>query len=167
MMPFRIPKHYYADICRETTNWVLITERIMFRSRELEEAPKPFEILPCASKYLDFELPESMRTDMYYMIMRSQARLAGWDKSGFFDILPEEVRGQSLPEKSFPMAWPMKITAKRREAKRRDAEPQRDMLLDFAWGVASKIFPPTINEPGFKEYVAGLIDFASAHDQDA
>ena len=58
--PFRIPKLYFADINRDTTNYVLIVERIPFGKRgkivngKVEKVPrKPFEILPVCGKYQD------------------------------------------------------------------------------------------------------------------
>ena len=58
--PFRIPKLYFADINRDTTNYVLIVERIPFGKRgkivngKVEKLPrKSFEILPVCGKYQD------------------------------------------------------------------------------------------------------------------
>jgi hypothetical protein len=58
--PFRIPKLYFADINRDTTNYVLIVERIPFGKRgkivngKVEKLPrKSYEILPVCVKYQD------------------------------------------------------------------------------------------------------------------
>merc|ERR550532_1901911 len=45
IFPFRIPKYYFGDICRENTNYILITEKIGYPKKGSTEEPKPYEIL--------------------------------------------------------------------------------------------------------------------------
>lgn len=74
--PFRIPKLYFADINRDTTNYVLTVERINFGKRgkvvngKVEPIQrKPFEILPVCGKYQaggrNGTLPTARKTQDY------------------------------------------------------------------------------------------------------
>lgn len=60
-MPFRTPKVYFADHCRRTTNFVLITERVPFATGAYERAH---------DKYLDRFLPRPPAH--YYLVLMQQ-----------------------------------------------------------------------------------------------
>merc|ERR1711879_646043 len=91
LLPFRTPKVYFADISRESTNWILITECIPFAKRgkivngSIVDQPvmEPYQTYPCCGKFQDYLLPDPV--GFYCCIFREMGQLAGWDKVGRFD----------------------------------------------------------------------------------
>jgi len=93
LLPFRIPKFYYGDINRDTTNWILIVEKIPFGRRgkvvngkvveKIER--KPFDVLPVCGKYQDYLLDDPPK--IYYALFRTMAHLAAWDHLGRYESL--------------------------------------------------------------------------------
>jgi len=75
-VPFRSPKCYFADINRDTTNFIVICERIPYGSRD-QEVFKPYEVLPAPGKYVDYQL-EGNGADYYYAQAKAFARMAAW-----------------------------------------------------------------------------------------
>lgn len=149
IFPFRIPKYYFADICRENTNFVLITETIPF-GKQGQQTLEPYEVLPVAEKFFDFKLEPRMRYEMYYCIVRAQARLAAWDKMGAFKDVPEEVRGASMaPPPLGSFQFPLPIPAKRRDMLKRTGTVCGKLWKEFVGGVAKKCYPAELTEPAF------------------
>lgn len=81
LLPFRIPKPYYADIARATTNYLIVTEKINFAPKK--KKCSPYEIHPACGKYQDYDLVDPVQP--YYALMRAMARMAAWDHQGRFD----------------------------------------------------------------------------------
>jgi len=80
--PMAIPKFYYGDISNETSNFILITERIMFadvggRRQDL----KPFEIEGPYDKCKDWQL-RSPAKEYYMLLMEVSGQMAGYHKAG-------------------------------------------------------------------------------------
>eukprot|EP00439_Symbiodinium_sp_Y106_P028206 s4605_g3.t1 len=53
-LPFQIPRYYFADVSNETSNWILITERIPFGLKDTRMAaalPGCIAVPVCAQKY--------------------------------------------------------------------------------------------------------------------
>jgi hypothetical protein len=71
-MPFRTPKVYFADHCRRTTNFVLITERVPFATGAYERAH---------DKYLDRFLPRPP-AHYYLVLMQQLGRMVAAYKTG-------------------------------------------------------------------------------------
>lgn len=155
LFPFKIPKYYFADICRNNTNYILITEKIPFGQKDNKEW-EPYEILPVAEKYFDFQLEPSMRYEMYYCLMRAQARMAAWDKLKFFDITPPEFRGMAMaPLAPGAFQFPLKLPAKRRQVLQRNSETVCKLWKEFLEDHAKRIYPPEYSDKGF---IAALMD---------
>mmetsp|Transcript_87776 Transcript_87776/g.272830 ORF Transcript_87776/g.272830 Transcript_87776/m.272830 type:complete len:484 (+) Transcript_87776:198-1649(+) len=91
LFPFRTPKVYFCDICRDTTNWIMVQECIPYAEKgqmengHLLEPPelKPFDMLPACNKYQDFLIPDP--AEYYCCLFRKMGQLAAWDKLGCFD----------------------------------------------------------------------------------
>lgn len=69
-LPTKTPKFYYGDISNETTNYILITERVPFvglGGRKRRDV-KPFEVEGPYDKCKDYEL-RSEPKDYYTLIM--------------------------------------------------------------------------------------------------
>eukprot|EP00439_Symbiodinium_sp_Y106_P035832 s775_g4.t1 len=82
-LPMRTPKFYFGDISNETSNYILITERIPFaelEGRAKGEALRPYEIEGPYDKCKDYELHGSGK-EYYTLIMKMSAKLAAADKS--------------------------------------------------------------------------------------
>ena len=153
LLPVRIPKLYFADICRETTNYVLITECILYppRSRAAEAFPLR-SILPKCGKYQDDTLG-AKAAEYYFALLRACARIGAADKLGRFD----SVAGTYAWEK--PRGPP--DTTRRREMMAGVAGSQADILIDFVSNVARGVFPPSQVEPAFLErFKAQLVEMA-------
>ncbi|CAE8716304.1 unnamed protein product [Polarella glacialis] len=83
-LPMKTPKFYFGDISNETSNYILITERVPFvemdgtkRSRQLQ----PFEVEGPYDKCKDFELRGDAK-EYYTLIMQASAKIGAADKSG-------------------------------------------------------------------------------------
>lgn len=155
LFPFKIPKYYFADICRCSTNFILITEQLEFGKKGKKDF-EAMEIQPLAEKYFDFQLPPAMRTDMYFCLVRAQARMAAWDKIGMFQGIPDEVRGYK-PE-STPPNWevvlqhglfPTKLPVKMRTRKIAQGKALRDLWDGFLGKNAKKAYPKQFSEKKF------------------
>eukprot|EP00930_Biecheleria_cincta_P042233 TRINITY_DN29053_c0_g1_i2.p1 TRINITY_DN29053_c0_g1~~TRINITY_DN29053_c0_g1_i2.p1 ORF type:complete len:642 (-),score=94.17 TRINITY_DN29053_c0_g1_i2:179-2041(-) len=147
LLPFRIPKVYFADINRDTTNYVLIVERIPFGRRgkvvdgkvveQIER--KPFEILPVCGKYQDYLLDDA--PSIYFALFREMAHLVAWDHLGRYDSFfgPR----QSWTEEEY-LATRVKnrkpMKPKKIEVTRNGCRSMMEQGLDFALNVASQIF---------------------------
>jgi|EP00966_Prymnesium_polylepis_P041729 hypothetical protein len=90
----------FADISRETTNYILITECIPFPPRDrMGEAFAPLAILPKLGKFQDMLLPNA--ADYYFALVRTMARLGAADKRGEFDFFLGEYawsKGPTMPD---------------------------------------------------------------------
>eukprot|EP00933_Yihiella_yeosuensis_P060632 TRINITY_DN63383_c0_g1_i1.p1 TRINITY_DN63383_c0_g1~~TRINITY_DN63383_c0_g1_i1.p1 ORF type:complete len:643 (-),score=157.06 TRINITY_DN63383_c0_g1_i1:176-2104(-) len=154
IFPFRIPKYYFADICRENTNYVLITERIPFGKNDSDTKRKPYELLPVAEKYFDFNLEPRMRYEMYYCIMKAQARMAAWDKIGKFDMVPPDVRGASMaPPAPGNFPFPLQLPAKKRETMKRTGQMCEKLWREYLGDLAKKCYPPEYSDPAFLDAI--------------
>ena len=90
----------FADISRETTNYILVTECIPFPPRDrLGEAFGPLAILPKLGKFQDTLLPDA--AEYYYALVRTMARLGAADKRGELDVFLGEYawsKGPVMPD---------------------------------------------------------------------
>lgn len=107
VLPFETPKLYFADLDRESTDYVLVTERYVFPPSDLEvmldptnrkelTAPEPGTVLPHRDKFRDRydPCPWPLRLEHYYgALMRAQGRLGGVADRGDFGALATEVWG--------------------------------------------------------------------------
>lgn len=78
------PKFYYGDISNETSNYILITERIPysgFSGKTGAEALQPFEIEGPYDKCKDYDLKGSGK-EYYTLIFQMAAKIAAADKTG-------------------------------------------------------------------------------------
>mmetsp|Transcript_126225 Transcript_126225/g.247468 ORF Transcript_126225/g.247468 Transcript_126225/m.247468 type:complete len:543 (-) Transcript_126225:66-1694(-) len=93
-LPVKIPKYYFGDISNETSNWILITERIPFADREpLDFAGRlvqqgrrrgplaPYVVEGPYDKCLDWTL-RGPPSEYYLALVRCGARMAGLHRAG-------------------------------------------------------------------------------------
>ncbi|CAJ1362070.1 unnamed protein product [Effrenium voratum] len=146
LFPFRIPKLYFADINRDTTNYVLIVERIPFAQRgkvvngKVEKKPRrPFEILPVCGKYQDYLLEDA--ASIYFALFREMAHLVAWDHQGRYDSFfgpMMKYTEQEFLEAQIKVRKPNK--AKRFEVLSNGCTTFLEKGIDFALNVAPQIF---------------------------
>jgi len=153
IFPFKIPKFYFGDICRDNTNYLLITEQIMFGAKGKKDFG-PYEILPVAEKFFDFQLDHKMRFEIYYALMRNQARLAAWDKLGFFEVCPPEMRGLAMaPPPVGSFEFPRTMSEKQRQLIEKKSLKSSELLMEFVTDIARECFPEKHRDPAFLKAV--------------
>eukprot|EP00930_Biecheleria_cincta_P042051 TRINITY_DN28921_c0_g1_i1.p1 TRINITY_DN28921_c0_g1~~TRINITY_DN28921_c0_g1_i1.p1 ORF type:complete len:722 (-),score=108.87 TRINITY_DN28921_c0_g1_i1:144-2309(-) len=84
LFPFRAPKCYFADVSRENTSYIIISEAIPYGKRDGHEI-QPYEVLPGLGKCQDHLLTNPL--DYYFCCFRAMAQMGAWDYLGFFDDL--------------------------------------------------------------------------------
>eukprot|EP00930_Biecheleria_cincta_P022699 TRINITY_DN16543_c0_g1_i1.p1 TRINITY_DN16543_c0_g1~~TRINITY_DN16543_c0_g1_i1.p1 ORF type:complete len:655 (+),score=120.22 TRINITY_DN16543_c0_g1_i1:34-1998(+) len=95
-LPMKTPKFYFGDISPESSNYILITERVPFVDMDGRKKGcelKPFEIEGPYDKCKDWELRGSAK-EYYTIIMQASAKIAAADKSG--DMGTQEFLGVSF-----------------------------------------------------------------------
>lgn len=136
--PVTAPKYYYGDYCSQTTNYILITERIRFGVPPIE---------PAYVKGYDDQIPEI--EDHYRVLTKALARLVAAHKTG--------ALGHDL-EELFPFARAARVFEPI------DApEAKIDRLIDFVGRVAPQLFQAEATTPEFlKQWRVDLL-FGLAH----
>jgi hypothetical protein len=106
--PVKIPKFYFGDISNETSNYILICERIPFC--EFDGVDKTKTLKPCEvegpyEKCKDWQLRGTVKE--YYMLLFEQhAKLAAHHKIGKFgtpEMLEQSVRPNNIQDMAFGM----------------------------------------------------------------
>mmetsp|Transcript_130113 Transcript_130113/g.277987 ORF Transcript_130113/g.277987 Transcript_130113/m.277987 type:complete len:700 (-) Transcript_130113:57-2156(-) len=104
-LPFKIPKYYYGDISYESSNYVLISEKLPYKTLSWLEGGKdmkiePFEIEPRIVKFKDYEMPLD-GYEQYAAAMRALGRMVAVyhsDGLGSKDVLRYWIpRGSESP----------------------------------------------------------------------
>jgi len=114
-LPMKTPTFYFGDISNETSNWIIITERVAFKDFDCNNFGKPTkekkELLPAYEvegpydKCIDYNLRGNEK-DYYACLIQVGARMAGLSKTG--KLGSEElmkVSFNSHPDPSDPMFW--------------------------------------------------------------
>ena len=159
LLPVRIPKFYFGDICRASTNYVLITECIPYTpgppaaatgdEAAAQAAAQAGAILPKCGKYQDHRLPNS--ADYYFALLRSMARIAAAEKRGALGEHRAVFAGSSgtLGRSAGGTSRVPVDSPARRESRRQASGGMLDILVDFITNVATGLFPPELRDPAF------------------
>lgn len=170
LLPFKIPKLYFCDIARPTTNYIIITEQVLFSPKGHNCAP--YEIYPAIGKYQDFDLKNPVQP--YYALMRAMARMAAWDKQGRFEGVREifehttyarmggrekvltglkaqrETRAKATKEEirkyEVTQVYETLGSAQKRL---KNLTKHTETLVDFVSNIAPWLFPDDVREPEF------------------
>lgn len=150
LFPFPVPKFYWGDICRDTTNFIFITECLPFGKRGKVEKGKvveeikrePYDMLPVCGKYQDFLLDDAPA--IYLQIFRMMAQLAAWDQQGRYDHIlgpiakfnPEGYLAYTLPGRK-------KMKSSRRDIMISGAKRMVEPALEFMTKTAKVLFSST------------------------
>mmetsp|Transcript_19445 Transcript_19445/g.61154 ORF Transcript_19445/g.61154 Transcript_19445/m.61154 type:complete len:735 (-) Transcript_19445:268-2472(-) len=153
LFPFRTAKFYFCDVCRETTNWILITETIPFAKRGRVENGKvvehieykPYEVLPVCGKYQDWLLPDP--AEFYCCLFRTMGRLAAWDKLGRYDaFLGPSAFYNEQEYLGFTKAGRQTSTQKLKEMTQQSIGKMMDSGIDFVMNVVNNMVPEDIKD---------------------
>jgi hypothetical protein len=149
LFPFPIPKCYFADISRESTNWLLLAECLPFGKRGkvvngkvVEEIERePYDMLPVCGKYQDFLLDDPKA--IYVQIFRTLAQLAGWDQQGRFDTILGPItkfnpEGYIAHHKA--TSKPRKWKKKRKESMQSGAMRSLEPAIEFVTSICPYLF---------------------------
>jgi len=100
-LPFRIPKYYFGDVSNETTNFIIITERIPFGEKEGDN-----QIDPPYEKGRDWEL-KGTTEEYYFLLIREGAKMAGMYHAAKF--APQDVFDKLFDNPAYraPEHWGM------------------------------------------------------------
>ncbi|KAL1523109.1 hypothetical protein AB1Y20_018066 [Prymnesium parvum] len=161
LLPVRIPKFYFADISRQSTNYILITECIPFgEASGLQGDEAVGKILPKNGKFQDDRLPNAH--EYYYALMKAFARVAAADKCGKYDSVVDFFIGgvgigNAVKRES--------ISEHRRKMHVARATANLDTLIEFVF-LAPNIFPAELADPVFlNETKAKCIECARYFDE--
>eukprot|EP00930_Biecheleria_cincta_P082590 TRINITY_DN722_c0_g1_i4.p1 TRINITY_DN722_c0_g1~~TRINITY_DN722_c0_g1_i4.p1 ORF type:complete len:617 (-),score=122.63 TRINITY_DN722_c0_g1_i4:128-1978(-) len=160
-LPMKTPRFYFGDICNETSNWILITERIDFHDFEGNNFGKPtgehppplpaYEIEGPYDKCIDSGNLRGDHMEYYLLMTRVGAKMAGLAKSGQMgsqELLSKSFR--SHPDIKNPAVWGMNPqAASGQPIKQQDniVNMSIDMMSDWA----KQVFPPYVTSDAFKK----------------
>lgn len=155
-VPFKVPKCYFCDISRESTNFILITEQIKFAPLGTKDFG-PGDIEPAYNKYMDFEMVDG--GPMYYLAaLKNLGKMAGYHKTGKLHPQVNEMFPMPDPIKEMPKGLPGQDAG----AKRQD-EGKFDQFINFMNKTAKHAFPAETTDIAFLEEVkaqtANIKDF--------
>jgi hypothetical protein len=165
LFPFKIPKFYFGDISNETSNFILITERVKFiqgfgdTKKKKRGDLKPYEVEGPYDKCKDWQLIAPDK-EYYSLIVRKMARLAGYHKAGrlgdegFLSTAFAPVPG----DPNNPMAWGMQPGASSGQDLPQMVAKKLETGLKFIADTAKVLFPEYVSSEGFqKKYTNTLM----------
>lgn len=154
-LPLKTPRFYYGDICKESSNWILITEcvpfsdkaKINFGKPTAKKAPlKPFQIEGPYDKCVDHNL-RGDPLEYYLVLVRGGAMIAGLYKAGKLGSR-EKLRDnfsdmEGLPIEAFGMHWAASGEDPRM------FKPKVDLAITFISETGKKLFPGYVTDQAF------------------
>jgi len=145
LLPVKTPKLYFGDISNETSNFILITERIPFVEvgglRKKKEPLNPYEIEGPYDKCMDVQLRGSSK-EYYLLLMVQSGRIAGYHKAGKMGSEDFVSANLSKPPGSpdNPMAFGMNAFGCSGEAPKSYVK-KLDTAVKFFGATAKVVFP--------------------------
>lgn len=159
-LPMKTPRFYFGDISNETSNWIIITERIDFHDFNGNNFGKPSGATPKPLPPYEIEGPYDKCIDAgnlcgdheeYYLLMtRVGARMAGLARNGAFgsqDLL--RVAFRASPDHTNPAFWGMNPDAATGEPPKQ-VSSKLDMAVNLICDSAKLIFPPYVTTEAFQ-----------------
>jgi len=158
-LPFRIPKYYFGDFSNETTNWILITERIPFNSFSKEKL-EPFDVEPPYEKMMDWNL-RGPPQEYYDLLMLAGGKMAGMYKAGQLgriSAIDKTFGNDSLRPKD---QWGMQKGSTGLQASEFQAKIK--MGVEFIMAVAKAIFDEDLTTPSIVETYKNILSIVNAY----
>jgi len=141
LFPFRSPKFYWADVSRENSAYMIITEAIPYSKRGEQEEFEPYQILPGLGKCQDHLLPNPL--EFYLCLFNAMGQLGAWDKLGRFDSIfgpnPAHDEATWLAYNQRPPQ-----TMQTLESTRAIVGKTLDKEIDFLMNWCEKLAPPEV-----------------------
>jgi len=155
-LPVKIPRYYYGDISNETSNWILITERVPFTSMDPQNfgKPKPRQkpIAPWViegpyDKCMDHNLRGDPK-EYYMLLVRTGAKIAGLHKAGAlgsWECLSANFQNMAgRPVES----WGLTVNSSSGEDPRQ-FKTKLGVAVDFVCDVGKMLFPDYASDEAF------------------
>jgi len=153
-LPFQIPRYYFADVSNETSNWILITERIPFGLKDGDR-----KVNPAYEKMMDWELKGTME-EYYFLLVKKGAQMAGMDKA-------EKLAPRSAMDSFFgPGFKPKEMFGMRKESTgmgEGELKVKLKMGVDFIGTTGKVLFPAECSTPKFLESYKKILTTANAY----
>ncbi|CAE7291750.1 unnamed protein product [Symbiodinium sp. KB8] len=153
-LPFQIPRYYFADVSNETSNWILITERIPFGLKDGDR-----KVDPAYEKMMDWELKGTME-EYYFLLVKKGAQMAGMDKA-------EKLAPRSAMDSFFgPGFKPKEMFGMRKESTgmgEGELKVKLKMGADFVGTTGKVLFPAECSTPKFIESYKKILTTANAY----
>mmetsp|Transcript_15586 Transcript_15586/g.33074 ORF Transcript_15586/g.33074 Transcript_15586/m.33074 type:complete len:631 (-) Transcript_15586:164-2056(-) len=160
ILPMKTPRFYFGDISNETSNWIIITERINFHDfngnnfgKPKAGTPKPLPAWTIEGPYdkcIDYNLRG--KHEEYYMLMtRVGAKMAGLAKAGKMgspELLAASFRASGDPSNA--MMWGMNPGGCTGEAPKQVAAKLK-MACTFISDTGKVLFPKYAQSEKFLE----------------
>lgn len=139
--PFRIPKYYYGDVSNETTNFIIITERIPFGQKEGDN-----QMDPAYEKGMDWEL-KGTNDEYYFLLIREGAKMAGMYKAG--KLTSQEIFDKNFDNPAYrpPEHWGM--GPHNTGISENEFNAKIKMGAEFVESTAKVLFPDACTNPTF------------------
>lgn len=154
-LPFSIPRYYFGDVCNDTSNWILITERIPFGKQDGDR-----QVDPAYDKMKDWELKGS-QDEYYFLLTTYGARMAGMDKA-------EKLAPRAVMDGFFPSAaqrpkeqWGMSAESTGMGAK--EFNMKIKMGVDFVGTTGKALFPAECSTPAFLQKYKKILATSNAY----
>ncbi|CAJ1386173.1 unnamed protein product [Effrenium voratum] len=154
-LPFSVPRFYFGDVSNETSNWILITERIPFDQKDGDR-----KVDPAYDKMKDWELKGTME-EYYFLLTRYGAMMAGMDKA-------EKLAPRSTMDSFFPPAslrpkemWGMK--AESTGIGEKEFAMKIKMGADFVGTTGKALFPAVCSTPAFLQKYKKILAISNAY----
>jgi len=111
MLPFRIPKYYFGEFSYESSNYILISEKLPFSEKSWAEGGQhmkfaPFELQPHVQKFKDHLMPQRGFEHWLAIFQMAARGVASYAKGdwGPHDLL-QELFPWSVPEACTGIGW--------------------------------------------------------------
>lgn len=154
-LPFSVPRYYFGDVSNDTSNWILITERIPFGKQDGDRAMDP-----AYDKMKDWELKGS-QNEYYFLLTTYGARMAGMDKA-------EALASRAVMDSFFPSAaqrpkehWGMRAESSGIGEKEFNAKIK--MGVDFVGTTGKALFPAECATPAFLQKYKRILAVSNAY----
>ncbi|CAK9096264.1 unnamed protein product [Durusdinium trenchii] len=162
-LPFSIPRYYFGDVSNDTSNWILITERIPFGKQDGDRKMDPaYDKMKdrgrCPAP--DWELKGTV--DEYYFLLTTYgARMAGMDKA-------EKLAPRAVMDGFFPSAamrpkehWGMR--AESSGIGEKEFAMKIKMGVDFVGTTGKALFPAECSTASFLQKYKKILAISNAY----
>lgn len=155
-VPFKVPKVYFCDINKDTTNFILITEQIKFASKDTKEFG-PGDIEPAYDKIYYWEMADN-GIRHYTRACQNLGKMAAYHKTGRLHPDVDKMFPMPDPIKEMPKGMPGLSAGEKKE----DAG-KFDRMINFLSKTAVECYPASITDAKWleevKDDIANVKDF--------